>query len=750
MPKHTGQSLGLTGRYIYFLFKPTPNKYFSIHIDISTCEKVIVRVSFSNLFKELKTTSSWLQFPYVIQAPCGSVYEKAEMTAKDLTGAAPPVTKWTILCVDLPALMQTYSNRTYHSVRGFKLCASMLVKNVVTSDILYEPGLTFAEAKLRNGAVSSFPRELAYPCEKYDNWHVAYDLVAFPGESFRRPFDSVGQSSRILVPNSSNPTKEPRLATTKQVFTQSSHPVNVNNRSGSAINEMTNPKKQFAKKGGVFNLPLVGVESEPKTSGSTGLKSNSDEDIHFVSPQSFEKQNQQDIHVYPSIRNENNEEFFSPSGSSVSGSNSNTDLACEFDENLKIIGNQETDPSMRKLTNGQLNQVVSNYRTSLEPDPILRLKKIIGFGSRNVCSNQSLSSSNTVSNFTNIFKWSRDSQYIVYGCQAICIAYHVNTNAQYCFVGHSDRVSCLTISPDSSIIASGQAGPYSLVRLWDFQTRKCISIFRNHDHSLYLLEYSFCGNYICGVGKDKQGKTLVILWDVRGVRDSKSNESNFVKVVAKAHTDVHINRLVFVHFDSSRIITCGRDNVRFWRLRNDSLRSCAVNLSPYVNALSLSSFQTENDDNEDAGKTPLVYQKPCLDFTDICVNMRADNNENLAYACTRTGQIFVFNMAKCEIENVRVLEPVVNKTGILASGSSPVHPSLRLNSLAVSDSFCATGSEDGYVRIWTLDFSQVSVEAEHEAAIGLVRFSPDCFKIATATVNGNLGKNFLTILCDFC
>ena len=136
MPKHTGQSLGLTGRYIYFLFKPTANKHFSIHIDLLTVEKVILRITFSNLFKEFKATSTWLQFPYVIQAPTGSVYERTETAAKDLTGLAPPITKWTILCVDLPALLQAYSNRTYQSVRGFKLCANMLIKNVVTSDMV--------------------------------------------------------------------------------------------------------------------------------------------------------------------------------------------------------------------------------------------------------------------------------------------------------------------------------------------------------------------------------------------------------------------------------------------------------------------------------------------------------------------------------------------------------------------------------------------------------------------------------------
>ena len=196
MPKLAGQSLNLTGRYIYFFFKPVPNKCFSLHIDVNTAEKTTIRVSFSNLFKEFKATSTWLQFPYVIQAPKGTVYEKAEQNARDLSGNAPPITKWTILCIDLINLTQVYASRTFQCVRGYKLCANLLIKNVVTSDFLYEPGVSHVEARLRGG--SAVPRELAYPCEKYDNWHQLYDYISFPSESFRKPFDSAGQS-RILT-----------------------------------------------------------------------------------------------------------------------------------------------------------------------------------------------------------------------------------------------------------------------------------------------------------------------------------------------------------------------------------------------------------------------------------------------------------------------------------------------------------------------------------------------------------------------
>jgi WD40 repeat protein len=217
-----------------------------------------------------------------------------------------------------------------------------------------------------------------------------------------------------------------------------------------------------------------------------------------------------------------------------------------------------------------------------------------------------------------------------------------------------------------------------------------------------------------------------------------------VKVVSKAHTDVHINRILFLPYDSSRLISCGRENVRFWRLKNETLRSCAVNLSPYIQALNtpINSWESQSFPTT---TTTTTADKVFLEFTDLAMNARLESsNDNLVYACTKSSQIFVFNTARMDIENVRVLEPVIEKNvnkGILITKNEVKKETLKLNSLTVSDSFCVTGSEDGFVRVWPLDFSQVSVEAEHESSIGAVRCSPDCFKIATSTSSGNLGNN---------
>jgi WD40 repeat protein len=442
-------------------------------------------------------------------------------------------------------------------------------------------------------------------------------------------------------------------------------------------------------------------------------KSSNGEIINFVSPDDAQFQNQEDIHVYPF-----------KSGHKVL-SDSTSSIGSEYES-----GNEDYF-DFKRATEPKKAHINSN-QTTLEPDPILTIQKLIGFGP-----------GSKLNCYTDCVKWSSDNQYLVYPAQAIVIAYHVNTSVQWCFVGHADKVTCLSLTFDGQLMASGQTGPHSLIRLWDFQSRKCLSIFRGHDHSLSLIEFSHCGNYLCGVGKDKQGKSMLVLWDVKDFKSNTKATPASPKVVAKAHTDVHIARILFVPYDSSRLITCGRDNIRFWRLKNDSLRSCAVNLSLYIQSLNMTSnpYRKENE-------------KVFLDFTDICVNTRVEGTDNSVYACTRTGQIFVFNIARMEIEFVRVLEPLIKRKEILVNSSQrlEISPSLRLNSLTVSDKFCVTGSDDGFVRIWPLDFSQVSVEAEHESSIGVVRFSPDCFRICTATLNGNLGildvnqKDYITLI----
>lgn len=82
LPNTSTQSLGLTGRYMYLLFKPTPAKHFVVHMDVATQDGLVVRMSFSNLFREFKLTSTWLQFPFVCHAASSSISGATGLTSR--------------------------------------------------------------------------------------------------------------------------------------------------------------------------------------------------------------------------------------------------------------------------------------------------------------------------------------------------------------------------------------------------------------------------------------------------------------------------------------------------------------------------------------------------------------------------------------------------------------------------------------------------------------------------------------------
>lgn len=101
--------------------------------------------------------------------------------------------------------------------------------------------MTHAEARLRGNL--AIPRELSYPSEKYENWHNLYDYVSFPAESFRKPFDSAGQS-RIVTSYSDFKSKIEQNKKSKNTQIASSY---VQNHHSVDNDSLSKPKKYSNK-----------------------------------------------------------------------------------------------------------------------------------------------------------------------------------------------------------------------------------------------------------------------------------------------------------------------------------------------------------------------------------------------------------------------------------------------------------------------------------------------------------------------
>ncbi|NXL87218.1 WDR90 protein, partial [Alectura lathami] len=212
LPRSGTQSLGLRGRYLYLLFRPLPCKHFVVHLDLATEENQVVRVSFSNLFKEFKCTATWLQFPFICGAARGSLHEStAKASRRALAGAAPADARWTCLVLDLRGVLSLYLSRQYGHLKSIKLCSNLLVKTVCTSDLLFDPGVTFSEAQRAGLAcheAAAMPREMAFPVPKGERWHDRYDYIRFPPEASKLPYNSIQRSCSSPAAASEEPLRQ--------------------------------------------------------------------------------------------------------------------------------------------------------------------------------------------------------------------------------------------------------------------------------------------------------------------------------------------------------------------------------------------------------------------------------------------------------------------------------------------------------------------------------------------------------------
>ncbi|XP_066869046.1 WD repeat-containing protein 90 isoform X11 [Kogia breviceps] len=627
LPKTSTQSLGLTGRYLYVLFRPLAAKHFVIHLDLCTEDSQVIRVSFSNFFKEFKSTATWLQFPFICE------------TGTPRKGVGSPGARWTCLQLDLHDILLVYLNRRYNHLKSIRLCASLLVRNLYTSDLCFDPAVTVAEARHAKLPITPIPREMAFPLSKGESWHDHYVHIRFPSDSSKTPSEAFQKSCSPSEAVLAGPV--PRLLPHPAAFSkpvQDSLALMVQKHGPTASRQAPSVPRP---------LPEVSMSSEHSDVSSVGRPSGrSQEPLAWVEP---------------------------------------TD---------KHVASDSLHVSVHQTTMEPTTPEDASPQESFLPDPVLRLKGVIGFGGHS----------------TKWALWTRDGAAVVYPCHAVIVVLCVNTREQRLFLGHTDKVSTLALDGSGSLLASAQARPHSMLRLWDFQTGECLSLFQSPVHTVCSLSFSDSGEVLCGVGKDRHGRMTVVVWGTAQV--GRGGEA---VILTKVHSDVDIQAFEVAFFDETRMASCGRGSVRLWRLRGGGLRSCPVDLGEHH----------------------------ALEFTDLAFRQAQDSHT--LYVCSRSGHILEIDHQHMSVRRARCLLPTQTPGGPLPQKQTfSSGPGIAISSLSVSQAKCAVGSEDGYLRLWALDFSSVLLEAEHEGPISSVRISPDGLRVLSTTSSGHLG--FLDIL----
>ncbi|TKS89948.1 WD repeat-containing protein 90 [Collichthys lucidus] len=258
--------------------------------------------------------------------------------------------------------------------------------------------------------------------------------------------------------------------------------------------------------------------------------------------------------------------------------------------------------------------------------------------------------------------WTKSGDAVVYPCHAIIISMKISSNQQRFFIGHTDKVTN--------------------------RIHAC-----SHEHALILHIQSSSLSLLANTN------SLLFSFHFKASRMPAVFSVEWVKTTT-----------------AKQMVSCGRDNIRLWRMRNGTLRSCPVNLGEYHS----------------------------MDFTDVAFEEGNSSNQYVddrtLFASSRSGHIFEIDYSRVAIRNVRRLMPAQQQhANRREKWTFDTGPSIAINSISVSSSFCATGSEDGFLRLWPLDFSAVFLEAEHEGPVSLVSVSSDSLQVLAGTSNGNLG-----------
>lgn len=473
--------LGLTGKFIYLQIRTIPERYFTIHIDILTTSLLTVRLSFSNLYKEIKV----LKNGRCLQIPCHFLS-----------------TKWTILSLHIPSILtecsmdlsSTTKGRNKHweflFIKSMSFCANLYVRTVLTSDIRY--------------TISTFPKETRFPLTKAITFDDAYDwywITQPPPPPQLNPNEEEADYVEDLLPSIEHtPTHSPVVSS---VADPSMKPHNLSHvLDATSVNNQSNVNN-------ANNISTLNTSSHHASSSSTNTS------VQSTSAQSSKTIHSTSTHAAPvntinptsspALRNSN----LNRSQSSSTSSSPNISSSSSSSTRTRLVP--------RPTTSSQLL-----------PDPIMKLHKIIGHSSRasrNMC-------------------WSPDGRYIVYPSNNIIVIMDATTTdyTQSFLLGHTATINLITFSYNG-LLATGQEGKSPIIRIWNFETRQCLTVLMAHQQDLRSLAFSHNNQLLAAVGRDATGRILIVVWDIENIM--QNGKTAIVAKQVNSQTETNTNTIFF-------------------------------------------------------------------------------------------------------------------------------------------------------------------------------------------------------------
>ena len=205
-------------------------------------------------------------------------------------------------------------------------------------------------------------------------------------------------------------------------------------------------------------------------------------------------------------------------------------------------------------------------RSSRRPNYSLEKEHMFGFSSQLMSGNALLSLNENI---------------LIYSSAAVCIIHNISTNEQLFLEGHTDDITCIALSSDSSFAASGQSGKSPYVCLWDINAiLNGVKDFQIAGRPCKLFGKGFFERAVCAVCISPDSKYIVAIGcndhHSMGVWDISSGEllcdascvhgsPDVVKLLVWAPGTLHCNFISKEQKGVSHLLcTAGERHLKFW------------------------------------------------------------------------------------------------------------------------------------------------------------------------------------------
>ena len=232
--------------------------------------------------------------------------------------------------------------------------------------------------------------------------------------------------------------------------------------------------------------------------------------------------------------------------------------------------------------------------------------------------------------------------------------------------------------------------------MWDLKEGKRLASIRPHSNALICAAFSASGSMLATVGLDAQHRYQISVWDIQtllreSVPSKGTSNTNIIygfkslsnpsangnpnSLICRQISDFDVHRVRFCPVDETSLVSCGRENIRFWRIRKGHLPGRPVLLNEYSRGFIFKdlAFYDESGHAERSGRKEKSGHTSSSNMADFCV-----------FVCGNKGLVLKIDGRSEQVLCAYQLHKA----------------SVNILCLSIHSGYCVTGADDFKLRIW--------------------------------------------------